>query len=322
MAGDAIWVYGEGRDGQPAAVTLELVSKAAELGEATVIFLGRGAEGAAEVAGRYGAARALVDLNPVYDEHLALAAVDAIAGLIEERRPRLLLFATTYDSRDVASRLAARLGSGVISNATGIEPAADGFHIFTPWGTNTVAVCEPTGAGTQLVLARPRAFAAIRTDGACAIEHVAGRFGEAATAIRVAETVEEAVQGPALADAKVVVAGGRGLGTPEKFQLVEELAALLGGAVGATRAVVDAGWRPYGEQVGQTGLTVKPDVYLACGISGAIQHLAGMRNAKTIVAINRDPDAPIFRNADLGIVGDVAKILPQLIEEIKRRKGG
>ena len=316
-----VWVYGEARDGQPSPVTLELVSKAAELGEATVVFLGAGGESAAGVAGEYGAARALVDPNPVYDEHLALPAVDALAGLIEERQPALVLFATTYDSRDAASRLAARLDCGVVSNATGLEAAGDGYRIITPWGANTIAVCELTAPGTKLALFRPKAFAANRTGGSCQVERFAGRIGGAATAVRIADTVEEAAQGPSLSDAKIVVSGGRGLGKPENFAMVEELAALLGGAVGATRAVVDAGWRPYGEQVGQTGVTVKPDVYIACGISGAVQHLAGMRTAKAIIAINRDPDAPIFRNADLGVVGDVTRIVPQLIEEIKQRKG-
>lgn len=320
MVGNAVWVYGETRAGQPTPATLELVSKAAELGEATALFLGRDAEDAAVTAGAYGAARALLDPNPVYDEHLALAAVDALAALVAERRPRLLLFATTYDSRDVASRLAARLGCGVLTNATGLELAGDELRVLTPWGANTIAVCELLGAGPRLVLARPKAFTARHTGGACAVERFTGQLGAAATAVRIVETVEEAAQGPALADAKVVVSGGRGLGKPENFALVEELAGLLGGAVGATRAVVDAGWRPYGEQVGQTGTTVKPEVYIACGISGAVQHLAGMRGSRTIVAINRDPDAPIFRGADLGIVGDVTQVLPRLIAEIKARR--
>ena len=320
MADGAVWVYGESREGQPTPLTLELVSRAAELGEATVVFLGQGAEGAAEVAAQYGAARALVDPSAVYDRYLALAAVDALAALVRERQPRLLLFATTYDSRDVASRLAARLEIGLVNNATGVEPSGDGYQVSTTWGSSTVAVCEIT-TPTQLVLVRPKAFAANRSGGACQVERFAGQLGQAATAVQIVETVEEAAQGPSLADARVVVSGGRGLGGPENFALVEELAGLLGGAVGATRAVVDAGWRPYAEQVGQTGLTVKPDVYIACGISGAVQHLAGMRTAKTIIAINRDPDAPIFRAADLGIVGDATKILPQLIEEVRRRKG-
>lgn len=320
MAGAAIWVCGEAYAGQPSAATLELVSKASELGEATVIFLGGAAEAAAAVAGSYGAVRALIDPDPVYDTHPTLPAVEALAGLIAARPPRLLLFATSYESRAVAARLAARLNRGVITNAIGLEAAGDSLRVLTPWGGETVAVCELVDDSPQLVLVRPKAFAAVPSGGACAVERFAGRPGAAAMAIRVVETVEAATAGPSLADARVVVAGGRGLGTAEQFALVEELASLLGGAVGATRAVVDAGWRSYGEQIGQTGMTVKPDVYIACGISGAVQHLVGMRGAKTIIAINRDPDAPIFRVADLGIVGDVLEVLPRLIAAVKARQ--
>lgn len=314
----AVWVYSEIYAGRPAPVALELISKAAELGEATAILLGRDAAGAASVAGEYGAARAIVDARADYDEHLAPAAVPTLAALVRERQPALLLFATTYDSRDVASRLAARLDRGVVTNATGIEADGDGFRILTPWGANTIAVCELTGPGTRIVLVRPKAFTAVNSGGACAVEQFAGPLDAATTAIRVVETVEETTQGPLLSDSKIVVAGGRGLGNADNFGLVEELADALGGAVGASRAVVDAGWRPYGEQIGQTGVTVKPDVYIACGISGAIQHLAGMKGAKTIIAINKDPEAPIFRSADLGIVGDALTVLPQLIAEVRR----
>lgn len=312
-----IWVYGEIHAGRPAPVALELITKAAELGEATAILLGRDAASAASVAGAHGASRAIIDPRADYDDHLAPAAVETLAALVRERRPALLLFATTYDSRDVASRLAARLDTGVVTNATGIEPEGDSFRILTPWGASTIAVCELTTPGTQIVLVRPKAFTAVESGGSCAIEEISGQIG-AATAIRVVETVEESAQGPLLSDSKVVVSGGRGLGNADNFALIEELAAALGGAVGASRAVVDAGWRPYGEQVGQTGVTVKPDIYIACGISGAIQHLAGMKSAKTIIAINKDPDAPIFKSADLGIVGDALKILPQLIGEVKK----
>ena len=313
----AIWVYGEIYAGRPAPVALELISKAAELGEATAVIFGREARGAAGVAGEYGAARAIIDPRAEYDDHLAPAAVETLAALVRERQPALLLFATTYDSRDVASRLAARLDTGVVSNATGIEPNGESFHILTPWGASTIAVCELTTPGTKIVLARPKAFTAVERGGECVVEEINGEIG-AATAIQVVATVEETTQGPLLTDSKIVVSGGRGLGNADNFALIEELATALGGAVGASRAVVDAGWRPYGEQVGQTGVTVKPDVYIACGISGAIQHLAGMKGARTIIAINKDPEAPIFKSADLGIVGDALTILPQLIGEVKK----
>lgn len=315
-----IWVYGETRGGQPSPVTLELISKAATLGETTALFLGADAESAASAVGNFGAARALIDPDPAYDQHLALAAVNALAALVVERRPELLLFATTYDSRDIASRLAARLDTGVITNATDIDATDGDFEIVTAWGANTVAACALAGSGTRIILARPKAFTARETGGEAAIERFAGQRGADGDAVTVVETVEEKATGPALSDAKVVVSGGRGLGTAENFRLVEEVAGLLGGAVGATRAIVDAGWRPYGEQVGQTGITVKPDVYIACGISGAVQHLAGMKNARTIIAINRDPDAPIFKSADLGIVGDAVSVLSALADELRRRR--
>ena len=315
-----VWVYSEMRDGRPAPVALELISKATELGGATAVLLGQDAAGAAQVAGEYGATHALIDPNPAYDQHLAPAVVDTLAALVRERQPSLILFATTYDSRDVASRLAARLDCGVVSNVTGIEGDGENLRLLTPWGTTTIAAVELPNATTRLVLVRPKAFTAVQTGGTCQVEQVSGQIGAAATAIRVTETHEEKAQGPTLGDAKVVVSGGRGMVSPDNFVLIEELAGLLGGATGASRAVVDAGWRSYGEQVGQTGVTVKPDVYIACGISGAIQHLAGMKSSKTIIAINKDPDAPIFKSADLGIVGDTLKVLPQLIGEIKKRK--
>jgi electron transfer flavoprotein alpha subunit len=315
----AIWVYSEMYQGRPAPVALELITKASELGEATAILLGKDAAGAASVAGEYGAKHALVDARAEYDEGLAPPAVDTLAHLVRERQPAMVLFATTYDSRDIASRLAARLDRGVVSNVTGIEAHGDGFRLQTPWGANTIAICELTGPGTQIVLARAKAFTAVNSGGSCTVEEIGGALSAGAGAIRVTETVEETAQGPLLSDSKIVVSGGRGLGNADNFGLVEELAQVLGGAVGASRAVVDAGWRPYAEQVGQTGVTVKPDVYIACGISGAIQHLAGMKGSKTIIAINKDPDAPIFKSADLGIVGDALKVLPQLIGEIKKR---
>ena len=317
----AIWVYGEIRAGRPAPVALELISKAAELGTATTILLGGDAASAAAVAGDYGAAHAVIDPRPLYNEHLALPAVDALAALVRERQPALLLFATTYDSRDVASRLAARLNIGLVANVTGIEADGDGFRLLTPWGNNTIAACEVVGEGTKIALVRPKAFTATQVGGTAQVEQITAQLAAGADAVRVTQTVEEAAQGPSLADSKVVVSGGRGMVNPDNFVLIEELADLLGGAVGATRAVVDAGWRSYGQQVGQTGVTVKPDVYIACGISGAIQHLAGMKSARTIIAINKDPDAPIFKSADLGIVGDTLKILPQLIAEVKKRRG-
>ncbi len=320
VAEHAVWVYGEARDGRLTPSTRELISRAATLGSATVVLLGVRAEEAAENAGRHGTTAALVDPNPAYDQHLTTPAVEALCYLIRERRPHVLMFGASYHGRDVASRLAARLDCGIIANATEIERSGEDYRVTAPWGERTIATCELTFPGVRLVLFRSKAFSAEEKPSRCEVEEFQAPLSAEAKAVRIVETAEEESGGPSLSDAGVVVSGGRGLGDAESFRKVEELAQLLGGAVGASRGAVDAGWRPAADLVGQSGTTVKPSVYIACGISGAVQHMTGMKNAKVIVAINRDPDAPIFRSADLGIIGDVNKILPQLIEEVRRRK--
>ncbi len=320
MTDHSVWVYGEARDGRLTSGTRELISCAATLGAATVVLFGARTEEAAEDAGRHGATAVLVDPNAAYDEHLTTPVVEALDFLIRERGPRVLMFGGSYHGRDVASRLAARLDCGIIANATEIERSGEDYVVTTPWGERTIATCQLTFPGVRLVLFRSQAFAAEEKQSRCEVERFQLTLSAEAKTVRIVETVEEESEGPSLSDAGVVVSGGRGLGDAESFHKVEELAQLLGGAVGASRGAVDAGWRPAADLVGQSGTTVKPSVYIACGISGAVQHMTGMKNAKVIAAINRDPDAPIFRSADLGIIGDVNKILPQLIEEVRRRK--
>jgi electron transfer flavoprotein alpha subunit len=316
-----IWVLVELEDGQAARSSLEVLGKAAKLGRAEAIVLGAAANDVAPTLGAYGAEKVYVHADATYDNYLTLPAVDTLSSLLKQHTPDLLLMATTYDLRDIAARLNVRNNLGLITDATDLAFADDQLTVTVPWGGETVVTATHPQQGTGVVLTRPKAFGLEHYEGRTAeIEQLNASFSAEAQSIKVLETVAVASEGPALEDAAVIVSGGRGLGKAENFQLVEDLARALGGAPGATRAIVDAGWLPYSYQVGQTGKTVKPTLYIACGISGAIQHIAGMKGSKYIVAINKDEQAPIFSFADYGIVGDALTILPKLTEEVKRRK--
>lgn len=316
-----IWTLVEIEYGQPARSSLEVLSKAAKLGRAEAIVLGSQAAQVAPLLGEYGAAKVYVHADPTYDTYLTLPAVDTISELLKAYTPDLLLLPTTYDARDIAARLNARHNLGLITDATDLRYEGNELRVTVPWGgENVVTATHPRG-GTGIVLTRPKAFSVEKVEGNSAeIETLSLALNSDAQRIKILERVEEKSEGPSLEDASIIVSGGRGLGKAENYRLVEELAEVLGGAPGATRAIVDAGWLPYSYQVGQTGKTVKPTLYIACGISGAIQHLAGMKGSKYIVAINKDEHAPIFSVADLGIVGDALSILPQLTAEVKKRK--
>lgn len=316
-----IWVLSETVDGAPAPSTLELLSKARELGEAAAIHIGSGDDAVWAALGAHGAAT--VYHLPVGDVLPAAAAAAAIAELVEEHRPELLLFGMSNTDRDVAGRLSARLGKGVTAHALDVLRDGDDLVVRAEILGGTVQVLKKVvAASPALVVVRPKAFAAEEVGGAPpqVVEVPIPEVGHAGSA-RITARHEEESEGPDLEAADVVVSGGRGMGDAERFQSLQELARLLGGAVGATRAVVDAGWVPYAYQVGQTGKTVKPKVYIAAGISGAMQHLVGMKDSGTIIAINKDPEAPIFKVADLGIVGDVHKVLPKLVESLRNRRG-
>jgi len=315
-----IWTLVEIEYGQPARSSLEVLSKAAKLGRAEAIVLGTQAVEVASMLGEYGAAKVYVHADPAYDAYLTLPAVDTISSLLATHRPDLLLLPTTYDARDIAARLNARHNLGLITDATDLQYEEDELRVTVPWGGETVVTATHPHGGTGVVLTRPKAFSVDRVGGSAEIEMLSLALDSASQKVRILERIEEASEGPALEEASVIVSGGRGLGKAENYKLVEELASALGGAPGATRAIVDAGWLPYSYQIGQTGKTVKPTLYIACGISGAIQHLAGMKGSKYIVAINKDENAPIFSSADFGVVGDVLNILPQLTAEVKKRK--
>jgi electron transfer flavoprotein alpha subunit len=312
-----VWVYAETHGGEAAPAALELLTKARDLGDqVAAVALGSGATDAAKALGEHGATKVFAGDDAVFDEHLAQPRVEALHQLVQEHQPNLILFATSYDSRDVAGRLQARTASTLMSNATDVlGPDRARTTIF---GGSKIVDVELGGPEPKLVLVRPKSFPAEPSGGEAEVVPVTATVPDDAKAARVVERHEEEASGPKLEEAPVVVAGGRGLQDPGNFELLHELAKAIGNAaVGATRAVVDAGWVPYNMQVGQTGVTVKPDLYIAVGISGATQHLVGMREAKRIVAINKDPDAPIFRVADLGIVGDALKIVPKITEQIR-----
>ncbi|MGH2658496.1 MAG: electron transfer flavoprotein subunit alpha/FixB family protein [Actinomycetota bacterium] len=314
-----VWVYADVGPGGVHASAFELLTKARSLADAVeAVALGPGASDAAAALGEYGARTVFARDDPAYGECLAQPSAHALVRLIEEHRPDMVLFATTYDSRDVAGRVQARTGSTLMSNVTDLL-ALDRAQTQI-FGGSTLVDVELAGPAPKLVLVRPKSFPAEPSGGTAEVVPVKVEIPDDLTRARRVERHEEAASGPKLEEAKVVIAGGRGLQDPANFALLDELAAAIGGAaVGATRAVVDAGWVPYSHQVGQTGKTVKPDVYIAVGISGATQHIVGMKGAKRIVAINKDPDAPIFKLADLGVVGDALMVVPQLIEELKAR---
>jgi electron transfer flavoprotein alpha subunit len=316
-----IWVLVEIEDGRPARPSLETLSKAAQLGRAEAIVLGAAAASVAPTLGEFGAEKVYAHSDATYDTYLTLPAVDTISELLSRQQPDLLLFPTTYDVRDIAARLSARHNLGLITDATDLRYEGETLQVTVPWGGENVVIATHPYQGPGIVLARPKAFAVERFEGRTAeVEQLSITLKAESQQMKVLDRVEVQSDGPALEDASIIVSGGRGLGKPENYQLVEALASALGGAPGATRAIVDAGWKPYSYQIGQTGKTVKPTLYIACGISGAIQHLAGMKGSKYIIAINKDEHAPIFSVADLGVVGDVLTILPRLTEEVKRRK--
>ena len=317
-----IWVYAEQHQGRPAATALELLTRARQLGDVEAIALGPGARATAATLGRFGAGRVLVNEDPAFTDYLAEPATDCLAALVPAESPDLVLFSFSSDSREVAGRLAARLGTGLISNALDVEAAGDGFVAKVPYFGGAKVATYRANARPAIVLIRPKSFEAAESGGEAQVVEVDAAIGASSCRSRIVETKVEAGEKVKLEDALVVVSGGRGLGGPENFHYIEELADALGGAAGASRAVVDAGWVPYAMQVGQTGKTVRPGVYIAAGISGAMQHTVGMKGSRVIVAINKDPDAPILKMADLGVVGDALKILPKLTEAVKARKDG
>ena len=316
-----IWVYAELNQGRLTTTSLELFTRARELGDVDAVALGPGAMDAAGALGKHGARRVLVNEDVAFAEYVAEPATDCLAALVPQERPDLIMFGFSPDSREVAGRLAARLGVGLISNALDVEAVNGGFVAKVPYFGGAKVASYRANARPAIVLIRPKSFEISQSGDQAEVVEVSASIVEGSRRAHIVERLEEAADKVKLEDAMIVVSGGRGLGGPENFHFVHELADALGGAAGASRAVVDAGWVPYAMQVGQTGKTVRPGVYIAAGISGAMQHTVGMKGSKVIVAINKDRDAPILKMADLGVVGDALKILPKLTEAVKARKG-
>jgi electron transfer flavoprotein alpha subunit len=322
MAIEKVWVLAEAAEGAPTSTTLELLTEARSTG-ATVEAVAWGPDTASVAGelGKYGAST-VFDVGADADTLPGVPVAAAMAALIEGgQRPDVVLVPATYDGRDVAGRLSARLDVPVITNVVGLTTDGDEVRSqHSLFGGTRVATARFTGGRPWIFVVRAKSFAAEPGDGAApqVVPAPVPDVGATGTARVLARHAEERT-GPKLDEADVVVSGGRGLGAAENYAMIEELAKLLHGAAGASRAIVDAGWVPYSHQVGQTGKTVKPTVYIACGISGATQHMVGMKGSKNIVAINKDADAPIFSIADLGIVGDVHKVVPKLIEALKSR---
>jgi electron transfer flavoprotein alpha subunit len=317
-----IWVFAESEGDKPTTATLELLTKARELGDTVeAIYVGGDAATIAPALGEYGVAKVFAADGG--DALPGVVAAAAIASLVDAEAPDAIVFAQSYDGRDAMGRLSAKLDRTVLTNLVGLSVDGDTVTGRSAiFGGNTLVDTVIEGPKPYLLAVRPKSFAA-EPGGAGAAEVVAVgdvNAGRGADAKVLDHHVEER-EGPKLEEATIVVSGGRGLGEAENYDpLVEELAKLLGGASGASRAIVDAGWVPYSKQVGQTGKTVKPKVYIALGISGATQHMVGMKGSDNIIAVNKDAEAPIFSVADLGIVGDVKKVVPKLIEALKAKQ--
>ncbi|MDR8409009.1 electron transfer flavoprotein subunit alpha/FixB family protein [Nonomuraea sp. 3-1Str] len=314
-----ILVLVEQVDGEVKKVTLELLTLARSLGTPAAVWAGPGiTDGAKARLAEYGAEKIYVASSGDVVDYVVAPKAELLAQLVAEKSPAAVLVAATAEGKEVAGRLAVKTDSGVITDAVGL---GEGFVADQSIFGGGVNVRSRVRRGTPIVAVRPNSTAPEPAAGAGTEEEVSLSLSDTARAARIVERVkQEKGARPELTEAAIVVSGGRGVGSAENFSVIEGLADALGAAVGASRAATDAGWYPHQFQVGQTGKTVSPQLYIAAGISGAIQHRAGMQTAKTIVAINKDPEAPIFELADYGVVGDLHQVVPQLADEVAKRK--
>ncbi|MEU2675236.1 electron transfer flavoprotein subunit alpha/FixB family protein [Streptomyces sp. NPDC007164] len=317
-----VLVFVDHVDGAVRKPTLELLTLARRLGEPVALAVGAGASGTAGVLAGHGAVRVLTAEAAEFGDYLVVPKVDALQAAYEAVSPVAVLVPSSAEGKEIAARLAVRIGSGLITDAVDLEAGEQG-----PVATQAVFAASFTtrsrvSRGTPVITVKPNSAPVEAAEAAGAVEVLPVAFSAQATGTRVtARTPRESTGRPELTEAAIVVSGGRGVNGAENFALIEALADSLGAAVGASRAAVDAGWYPHSSQVGQTGKSVSPQLYIASGISGAIQHRAGMQTSKTIVAINKDAEAPIFDLVDYGVVGDLFQVVPQLTDEVKSRKG-
>jgi electron transfer flavoprotein alpha subunit len=314
-----ILVLAEHTGGEVKKVTGELITLARRFGQPAVVWAGPGAEQGQQRCAEFGAARIYAAGDTVFDDYVVAPTAELLAELVRTKAPALVLIAGTAEGKEIAGRLAVKTDSGLLADAVDLAPDQDGNPVAEQsiFGGSTV-VHSRVKRGTPIVAMRPHSVTPEPATGAAELSPVS--LAETAGGAKVTgRVVAERGERPDLTEASIVVSGGRGTGGAEGFGIIEKLADALGAAVGASRAVTDAGWYPHQFQVGQTGKTVSPQLYTAIGISGAIQHRAGMQTSKTIVAINKDPEAPIFELADFGVVGDLFKVVPQLLDEIGKR---
>ena len=321
-----VWVFAEQREGELQKVSLELLGEgrrqADKLGvKLTALLLGSNIEGLTKTLAEHGADEVLVADDKLLEHYTTDAYTKVICDLVNERKPGILFVGATFIGRDLGPRVAARLNTGLTADCTSIDVEVETGDLLATrpaFGGNLMATIACPEHRPQMATVRPGVFAKVESDGAnCTVEKVTVNLADADVRTKVLETVKTAKDIIDISEANVIVAGGRGVGSKENFELLEELAKVLGGTVAGSRAAVEKGWIENAYQVGQTGKTVKPSIYIACGISGAIQHVAGMQDSDMIIAVNKDETAPIMKVADYAIVGDIKKVLPELIAQAK-----
>lgn len=315
-----VLVVVEHSNGAVKRVSLELLALASRIGSPSAVVLGAGADNAISELGQYGAATVYVSTDAVFNDFGVAPAAEAIAQLVADKNPAAVLIPSSADGKEIAARLAVATNSGVITDA--VDVTADGVATQNVFGGATI-VHSRVSQGTPIITVRPNSLEPVASGAAGARVDLSPSISDGAKSAKVTNRVSVEKSGrPDLSEASIVVSGGRGVGNEEGFTaIIEPLADALGAAVGASRAATDAGWYPHQFQVGQTGKTVAPSLYIASGISGAIQHRAGMQTSKTVVVVNKDAEAPIFELADFGVVGDLATVLPALTTLINARKG-